>query len=974
VVKVEAQHNGLYRKFVDYAYNEAGDLIAITDANGKTTSILYQNHLMVEKTDRNGQTFYWKYDGFSTGSRCIHTYGEGGILEGSIDYKERHNIITNSLGEQKIYYYDEKDLCIQETDALGNSVFHQYTDSMEPYRDIDEEGNITGYVYDARGNMTARQAPDGSVNNFLYDERGKLQIITDAEGASTVYVYKNNALSAVIGAGSALTAYEYNDAGLVKTIKNAKGQKTLLLYDSDHNLVQITLPDGAEAFRKYDDWGRCVATINPELQAQQLQYDALDRVTSVKNYDGNFIQLEYNAYEEVTKASDKHSTVQFEYTPLGSVKTREQNGTKLEFHYNTEERLTYLKNEANNVYRFGYNSRGEIIKEVGFDGLERGYERDRAGKVIRTQRPGGRSNLYEYDANGRIIRTEYHDGTWEIFSYDKNGILTEAANASSSTRFKRNKLGLVEEEKQNGHTLQSKYDEFGNRTNIQSSLGASILQQRDSAGNVTELKATMNDRVWQTQMKYNRAGQEIEKLLPGDILSQWQYDQAGRPSEHIVKKGEQYQRSKEYNWKVDDRLSSIFDALTQNSTRFNHDDVGNLVWAKYGDNSIIHRQADDIGNLYETEDRSDRKYGPGGKLLESKKHLYKYDEEGNLISKTDKQTRKKWNYEWCANGMLQKVIRPDSKEVAFKYDALGRRTEKCFNKTITRWLWDGNVPLHEWQYPKSQRPKPVVDEWGNITYDKPEPTDQLTTWIFDADSFRPAAKIINGQTHSIVCDYLGTPQEMYDEQGTKVWEGVLDIYGRLVTLKGSKGDCPFRYQGQYEDGETGLYYNRFRYYAPEEGMYVSQDPIRLAGGKELYRYVGDTNVGVDVLGLAEWVPYLLKEGNVFRGVNPDLPEFSFSPDQSDLEGVEKSPGISAKFKDNNSNRNWFAKKGEIPIPIDVAKLSKLEAFHDKPDHVSLRPSLQYLELKNMNMKEALEDWSEGGDKHELSIELLTACR
>lgn len=99
----------------------------------------------------------------------------------------------------------------------------------------------------------------------------------------------------------------------------------------------------------------------------------------------------------------------------------------------------------------------------------------------------------------------------------------------------------------------------------------------------------------------------------------------------------------------------------------------------------------------------------------------------------------------------------------------------------------------------------MVDEWGDITYDKPEPTEQLTIWVFDADSFRPAAKIVNGQTHSIVCDYLGTPQEMYDEQGTKTWEGILDIYGRTITLKGSKSNCPFRYQGQYEDVETGLY-------------------------------------------------------------------------------------------------------------------------------------------------------------------------
>jgi RHS repeat-associated protein len=90
---------------------------------------------------------------------------------------------------------------------------------------------------------------------------------------------------------------------------------------------------------------------------------------------------------------------------------------------------------------------------------------------------------------------------------------------------------------------------------------------------------------------------------------------------------------------------------------------------------------------------------------------------------------------------------------------------------------------------------------------------------------------------------------MFDAAGNKVWEGVLDIYGRLRTLQGDKSALPFRYLGQYEDTETGLYYNRFRYYSPEEGVYITQDPVGLLGGTALYRYVKDTNGWVDPMGL-----------------------------------------------------------------------------------------------------------------------------
>ncbi|WP_233268519.1 RHS repeat-associated core domain-containing protein [Cellulophaga sp. L1A9] len=69
-------------------------------------------------------------------------------------------------------------------------------------------------------------------------------------------------------------------------------------------------------------------------------------------------------------------------------------------------------------------------------------------------------------------------------------------------------------------------------------------------------------------------------------------------------------------------------------------------------------------------------------------------------------------------------------------------------------------------------------------------------------------------------------------------------------------DCPYRYQGQYEDVETGLYYNRFRYYAPDQGIYISQDPIGLAGEMpNMYSNVHNSNGWIDPFGLAEHITF-----------------------------------------------------------------------------------------------------------------------
>jgi RHS repeat-associated protein len=98
-------------------------------------------------------------------------------------------------------------------------------------------------------------------------------------------------------------------------------------------------------------------------------------------------------------------------------------------------------------------------------------------------------------------------------------------------------------------------------------------------------------------------------------------------------------------------------------------------------------------------------------------------------------------------------------------------------------------------------------------------------------------------------------------------------------LQGINSDLPFRYAGQYEDAETGLYYNRFRYYDPEAGIYISQDPIRLMGGMQLYGYVNDPTIKVDIFGLSSFDPFSVGEltdfpKDIMFGQNRCAPNFS----------------------------------------------------------------------------------------------------
>jgi RHS repeat-associated protein len=231
-----------------------------------------------------------------------------------------------------------------------------------------------------------------------------------------------------------------------------------------------------------------------------------------------------------------------------------------------------------------------------------------------------------------------------------------------------------------------------------------------------------------------------------------------------------------------------------------------------------------VGNVYRSTDHTDRVYGHGGRLAEAGGVRYLHDEDGQLVEKVLPDGRT-WRYTWDLAGQLVEVTRPDGQKVSFAYDALGRRVRKTFVGKATRYVWDGDNLVHE-----------VKDEAAAVT------------WVFEPGTFAPLAKAEGERRFGVLTDHLGTPRMMADEAGALAWKAQLDVYGVAYTDVALTA-CPWRWPGQYEDEETGLYYNRFRYYDPETGRYVSQDPIGLAGGLALYGYVWDPLGESDPYGL-----------------------------------------------------------------------------------------------------------------------------
>ena len=493
--------------------------------------------------------------------------------------------------------------------------------------------------------------------------------------------------------------------------------------------------------------------------------------------------------------------------------------------------------------------------------------------------------------------------------------------------------------------MEHKYDERSRLSNIVSALEGNITYGYDMKGSVNHISAGMSRKrkPWEANIAYDRFGRETSRMMPGCVENTMHYDSIGRPAHQRVRHNGRTLLDKSYTWGDNLRLLRTFDTINGRSVRYDYDAFGSLSGAVFGDGSRQWRNPDLMGNVYDSPDRTDRSYGRGGQLREDKKWRYYYDSHGNLVLKTMRRSGPSletgmrdeflaWQsgdyaYTWQGNGMLRSVTRPDGKTVTFRYDALGRRIEKVFDGRVYRYLWDGDVILHEWDYAESDRPNTIVIETGEVTLDKPEPVENLITWIYDSDSYVPTAKIVGDRRYSIISDYIGRPVQAYDDNGNIVWQVDYDIYGNLRNLHGCRQFIPFRQLGQYEDEETGLYYNWFRYYDPRIGNYISQDPIRLMGNNPTqYGYVEDSNNRADILGLSKFCPIKV----LGRKVYINSTDFGGGvPTYVDPIIGKTNPTVQ-KLLDSGASNYDLMSKGYAPIGTDGKQINLHHVIGEEP--------------------------------------------
>ncbi len=846
--------DGELMELARYEYDAEGRLAAAIDPEGGALRYEYKRGVLVKETKKSGLSFYFAFDWYDPDGMCVRTWGDGGIYERKITYDEANyfTVVDDGRGGRTHYWGNPGGLVDRMLDPTGvETKYEWHPKQYKKTAEIDGMGHRKEWAYDDHGNLVLERDALGHETRWTYNELNVPTERVDAAGHVWKHAYDaRGKLVRAINPIGELTRLRHDRRGNLVSVEDPKGRKTVLRYTDAGELCEIVDADGHATRIERDDMGLPARRTDALGGETRIHRDACGRPVAVRRPDGSIVRMRYDAEGNVTDHLDALGNLtRYRYAGMGKLVERmDPAGGVVKYEHDVEESLVGVINEAGERYAIEVDKAGRVVKERGFDGraLELWY--DRAGRCREMVDAQGKRTQIERDAVGRVVRRvvprkpvlgdPLPKGEDYEYVYDALGRLVRAKNDTAEIVFTRDALGRVVEERCDGFSVESKYDTAGDRVGRRTSLGHEAAYDFDGTGGLLgvtfgagalwgsfdELAPGAATRApWRATLARDALGNETERNLPGGIRGRWEREAAGRAHVHRVFHGGLEVSAVGYKWRSAEQLAGLVDAYA-GPTWFDHDARGCLVAATRPDGSTEVRAPDAVGNLYRTRERTDRVYTAGGRLAEANGTRYVHDEDGQLAEKVTADGER-WRYAWDLAGQLVEVTRPDGQGVSFAYDALGRRVRKTFAGKTTRFVWDGNDLVHE------------LAEAA-----------EAVTWVFEPGTFAPLAKMEGGKRYGVVVDHLGTPKMMADEAGALAWKAQLDVYGAARNDMALTG-CPWRWPGQYEDEETGLYYNRFRYYDPEAGGYVCQDPIGLFGGLRLYGYVVDPFVWIDPLGL-----------------------------------------------------------------------------------------------------------------------------
>lgn len=867
----------------EFEYDARGNLLVLTRPDGSSVQSAYDaDDQPVAVTDPNGGIWTQQWD--TRGLLVARSTPLDAISRYAYDKAGQLLAYTDPLGATTRLHFDRYGQLNHVVDPLGMRSSYAHDALGRLIRMTDVMGQTARYTYDAKGRLLSSVQPGGGIVRVEYDAEDQLLQYTDEAGA--------------------VTRLEYFGIGQITRRIQPDGHAVQYEYDTEERLVAVINQRGERHEFHRDPLGRIIAEIDYWGQLRCYRYDASGRLTGMTDplgrtvdyvtdpcgrivtrtltepaHDGQPFRetFQYDPCGRLVELRNPHRHVQRRLDAEGRLIEEIQDGFRVTSAYDASGRRILRESGAGNRIAFVFDACDQLTDVAINDEPPIAIERDGLGRaIVEHLSPQVRRQL-DYDERGLLSAQVVLKDEAALFdtayAYGHGGNLLERRDSVQGTdQYSYDPMGrILSHTDPRGELVRFLNDPAGDR------LGTRVFEtrMRQAVGGGQPVDG------WTREGDYGGCHYVFDRA--GNLARREHVGESGRPVLHLA--WDANQRLTESHWQGGERDGE--------RTAYGYDPLGRRVFKRssthttwfFWDGNVLLGEVShangapgappipDAGNVIDFVSARKRKTAFEALHKHAREYVC-YPGSFVPLALVDRGPADSAAAPSAAVG--ERPARGDRHAIAVR--SPGRRTGMSTSGGLGRL---GGTPPD----PSTANTTPnvpagsktmVLGGLHGITLGGEAGTPTTATPMPPASGSTPAAPRIEasgvGRTGvaetaaQAPADYPptaprvfhyhtdpnGCPTRITDPTGHVVWSASYSAWGAIAKLHAAELDNPLRLQGQYFDTETGLHYNRYRYYSPALGQFVGQDPTGFAGGINFYAYAVNPLGWIDPMGLMPW--------------------------------------------------------------------------------------------------------------------------
>ncbi|MFC3552142.1 RHS repeat-associated core domain-containing protein, partial [Lysobacter cavernae] len=887
-----------------FDYDERGNLLELTRPDGSSMQSTYDDD------DRpisvvDPLATQWKQQWDERGLLVAQSTPLGAASRYEYDVAGLLVAHTDPLGAVTRLYFDRHGQLLRLTDPLGFTSTFRHDALGRLLEQSDPTGQRTRYSYDAKGRLLNAVQPGGTTVRAEYDAEDQLLKYTDESGHVTRLEYVGiGQIARRIQPDGHAVRYQYDTEERLVAVVNQRGETYRLKRDPLGRIIEEVDYWGQPRHYRYDAASRLAGTTDPLGQTIAYATDKLGRITQKvllpdPDRAGQAFKeaFKYDPSGQLVELRNPHCHVQRKFDAEGRLLEETQNGFRIASHYDAVGQRILRETSAGNRVACDFDLRGQLASSTINDEAPIAIERDALGRAVTERLSPQVQRQLRYDDRGLLTAQAVLKDEAPLFdtgyAYDRSGNLTERHDSrQGSDAYSYDPMGrILSHTDPRGKLTQFLNDPAGDR--LRTRVHEARMQQA-VGGEMFPGQWTREGSFEGLHYVFDRAGNLIRR---GD--------------ERMYARPEDEASDLHLRWDANHRL--IESTKNGQATHYGYDPLGRRVfkrnpthttWFFWDGDALLGEvtHANDAtnapslqgeGNVIDFLAARQRKAVFEALHKEAREYVY-YPGSFVPLALIDQQ---------AANGdrpAAERAVAPVAKPLPSlpaprrepQPDSLPLRgggagwganaaTSRDPSAHVTGFGGLGAVALGQpsatlTEQVSSSEPAPAVPGGvGGMTLGcvkggpaapippstpatpvAPETKtasgiDEVAQTITGAASLQQPIEPAPRTSHVFHyhVDPNGCPTRITNPEGRIVWSASYAAWGAVTQQHASAITNPIRFQGQYFDAETGLHYNRYRYYDPIAAAYIHQDPIRLLAGANLYSFVRSPANWSDPLGL-----------------------------------------------------------------------------------------------------------------------------